>query len=269
MACFTTGDIASYDMRSIEEQVVEGIPVFNMLSALEGRIFNESSESPDRISGEVAIALPQTRDGLRRIPRGGILIIGDQPEVLRRSIDEQAGCVIVCQAELDESVRDIETNTLIITTPFDPYKTARLIYQSVQVSRICHTGQIVSFRLDDYIDDVRETVLQSRYRCYPVLDDQDRSVGTLSRYHIIRPNRKKVVLVDHNEISQSVEGLDQAEIVAIIDHHRPADVQTGCPFTCGTTVAPPPPSSPPCTRSGASCSDQLAGSFAPPSCPIR
>jgi manganese-dependent inorganic pyrophosphatase len=225
----TTGDIASYDMRSIEEQVVEGIPVFNMLSALEGRIFNESSESPDRISGEVAIALPQTRDGLRRIPRGGILIIGDQPEVLRRSIDEQAGCVIVCQAELDESVRDIETNTLIITTPFDPYKTARLIYQSVQVSRICHTGQIVSFRLDDYIDDVRETVLQSRYRCYPVLDDQDRSVGTLSRYHIIRPNRKKVVLVDHNEISQSVEGLDQAEIVAIIDHHRLADVQTGMP----------------------------------------
>ena len=73
-------------------------------------------------------------------------------------------------------------------------------------------------------------MLKSRYRCYPILDENDRVVGTLSRYHLIRPKRKRVVLVDHNEAAQSVPGLDQAEILEIIDHHRLADIQTGNPI---------------------------------------
>ena len=73
-------------------------------------------------------------------------------------------------------------------------------------------------------------MLKSRYRCYPILDENDRVVGTLSRYHLIRPKRKRVVLVDHNEAAQSVPGLDQAEILEIIDHHRLADIQTGAPI---------------------------------------
>ncbi len=79
------------------------------------------------------------------------------------------------------------------------------------------------------MDDVREATLKSRFRSYPILDDGDRVVGTLSRFHLLRPNRKRVVLVDHNELGQSIPGLEQAEIVEIIDHHRLADVQTGAP----------------------------------------
>ena len=73
-------------------------------------------------------------------------------------------------------------------------------------------------------------MLESRYRSYPVLDENHLVVGTLSRYHMIRPNRKRVVLVDHNELAQSVSGIEQAEIIEIIDHHRLADVQTGGPI---------------------------------------
>ena len=72
-------------------------------------------------------------------------------------------------------------------------------------------------------------VWKYRKPCYPILDENDCVVGTLSRYHLLRPNRKQVVLVDHNELSQSVDGLSEAEILAIIDHHRLADVQTGAP----------------------------------------
>ena len=86
------------------------------------------------------------------------------------------------------------------------------------------------FHLTDYIDDVREVVLQSRYRSYPILDDDEKVVGTLSRYHLIRPRRKRVVLVDHNEAAQSVPGLEQTDIIAIIDHHRLADIQTKNPI---------------------------------------
>ena len=78
---------------------------------------------------------------------------------------------------------------------------------------------------------MREVLLKSRYRCYPVLDENERVVGTLSRFHLLRPRRKRVVLVDHNESAQSVPGLDQVEIMEIIDHHRLADIQTVQPIS--------------------------------------
>ena len=73
--------------------------------------------------------------------------------------------------------------------------------------------------------------MESRFRAYPILDEEERVVGTLSRYHLLRPRRKQVILMDHNEKAQSVPGLDQAEILEIIDHHRLADIQTKNPIT--------------------------------------
>ena len=78
--------------------------------------------------------------------------------------------------------------------------------------------------------DVREAMLKHRYSCYPVLDENEKVVGVLTRYHLLRPRRKRVVLVDHNEIAQSVPGLEEADILEIIDHHRLADIQTGNPI---------------------------------------
>ena len=99
------------------------------------------------------------------------------------------------------------------------------------MEHVSKTGDIICFHLTDYLDDVREIMLKSRYRCYPVLDENDRVVGTLSRFHLLRPKRKRVVLVDHNEAAQSVHGLEQVEILEIIDHHRLADIQTGQPIS--------------------------------------
>ncbi|MCI7726258.1 MAG: putative manganese-dependent inorganic diphosphatase, partial [Clostridiales bacterium] len=107
---------------------------------------------------------------------------------------------------------------------------ARLIYQPLPVMPVCTTEKLVAFHLTDYIDDVKEVLLSSRYRCYPVVDENDKVVGTLSRFHLLRPKRKRVVLVDHNEASQSVRGLEQVEITEIIDHHRLADIQTKQPI---------------------------------------
>ena len=98
------------------------------------------------------------------------------------------------------------------------------------MERICSRENIIEFPLDDYVDDVRETMLKSRFHTYPILDREERVVGTLGRFHLLRPRRKQVVLVDHNEAAQSVPGLDQVEILEIIDHHRLADIQTGQPI---------------------------------------
>ena len=224
----TAGGIAESDMESISRPRVEAVPIFNLLSALEGHINNHEEDTFDAISGEVIIALPGA--GVRTFQPGSIVICGDQEDVVERAIAAGASCVIVCQSSLPERFMRISSPTCIITTPCDAYRAARMIYQSIPVNRIAQTDGLVYFHLNDYIDDVRDTVLQSRYRSYPILDHRERVVGTLSRYHLIRPRRKRVVLVDHNEKSQAVSGLDQAEIIAIVDHHRLADVQTGNPI---------------------------------------
>ncbi len=225
----TAGGIAEKDMESIQHPAIESVPVFNLLSALEGLIINDDSDVFDCISGDVVIALPCCNGEVRGIREGSVVICGHQEDVVELALEKGASCVILCQTELAEKYRGLSSRTCIIATPCDAYRAARMIYQAIPVGRIAELKNIVHFQLDDYIDDVRDAVLQSRFRSYPVLDEKQKVVGTLSRYHLIRPRRKRVVLVDHNERAQSVQGLEQAEILAIIDHHRLADVQTGNP----------------------------------------
>ena len=226
----SAGDVANYDVNSVQDPYVEDIPVYNLLSVLEGRIINRSGELRDTISGEVTIALPAGRKNLMFSQRDSVVICGDQEDLIRRALELNVNCVVVCQAEVSQELLDMETETCIITTPFNAYRAVRLICQALPIRNICNREGIVSFHLNDYIDDVRERVLESRFRAYPILDENERVVGMLSRYHLIRPRRKRVVLVDHNERAQSVEGLEQAEILAIIDHHRLADIETNGPI---------------------------------------
>lgn len=222
----TSGGIAESDMRSVTDPSVSSIPIYNLLSALEGHIINSEEDVFDDISGDVVIALPGEAV---KVGPGSIILCGDQKDVADHAIDVGASCLIFCGTALGEQYRNRSCGTCLIVCPYDAYRAARLIFQSIPVGRIARTDDLKFFHLTDYIDDVRDIVLQSRFRSYPVLNEQDKVIGTLSRYHLIRPRKKKVVLVDHNETGQAVFGLDQAEIIAIIDHHRLADVQTGNP----------------------------------------
>lgn len=225
----TAGSIAECDMESIQTPEVRDVPVFNLLSALEGRIINNEEDVFDTVSGRVSIALPCPDCRFEAIHEGCIVICGEQREVIDQALEAGASCVILCQTNLSECYRGRSSKTCLIATPCDAYRAARMLYQAAPVSRVAQTESLVYFHLDDYIDDVRDMVLKSRYRSYPVLDADDKVVGTLSRYHLLRPRRKRVVLMDHNEKGQSVSGLDQAEIIAIVDHHRLAGIQTGNP----------------------------------------
>ena len=222
--------IAAYNMDLIAGAMLEDVPLFNVLSALEGRVLNEAGDRVDTISGKVTIALPQSRESLLWERKDSIVICGHQPDMIRRALEMNVNCLVLCQAELDEELRSFPTATCIISTPFDAYRAARLIFQSTPVGRICRTKDLVCFHLQDRVDDVKEQVLKYREHCYPILDENEQVVGVLTRYHLLRPRRKRVVLVDHNEASQSVPGLEEAEILEIIDHHRLADIQTTNPI---------------------------------------
>ena len=223
-------DIAGYNMSGISSGVLEEVPLFNVLSVLEGKVLNEAGENTDTISGEVTIALPQNQENLLFRKKESIVICGHQPDMIRRALEMNVSCLVLCQTELPSQLRDFPTTTCIIATPFDAYRAVRLLFQSTPVGRICGTSGVVSFHLNDRVDDVKELVLKHRHPSYPILDENEKVVGILTRYHLLRPRRKRVVLVDHNEASQSVRGLDQAEILEIIDHHRLADIQTSGPI---------------------------------------
>ena len=226
----SSGDVANYDMQTIDNPVVRDIPLFNLLSVLEGRVLNDAGSLVDSLSGEVVFGTPKGAE-LETFPsREIIAVCGNQPNTIRRALEANINCLILCEAELSPELRELETQTCIISSPFDALKAARLIFQAIPIARICQTSELVTFKLTDWLDDVKEVVSKTRYRCYPILDAENRVVGTLSRYHLIKPRRKKVVLVDHNEAAQSVPGLDQVEILGIIDHHRLADIQTLSPI---------------------------------------
>ncbi len=223
-------DVANYHMSVISTGYLEAVPLFNVLSVLEGKILNEAGESTDSIFGEVTIALPQERENLLFQKRESIVLCGAQPDMIRRALERNVNCLVVCQAELGPELRNMSTSTCIISTPYDAYRAARLIFQSTPIHRLCRQHDLMCFHLNDRLDDVRDQVLKNRYPCYPILDEGEKVVGVLNRHHLLRPRRKRVVLVDHNEISQSVPGLEEAEILEIIDHHRLADIQTHHPI---------------------------------------
>ena len=219
-------NVASYNMEAVNAAMLESVPLFNVLSVLEGKVLNDAGENIDTISGEVTIALPQQRENLLFQSKDSIVLCGHQPDMIRRALEMNVSCLVLCQAELSEELRSMPTTTCIISTPYDAYRAARLIFQSVSIDTICRTEGITCFHLEDRVDEVREKVLKFRDPCYPILDAEDKVVGVLTRYHLLRPRRKRVVLVDHNEIAQSVPGLEEADILEIIDHHRLADIQT-------------------------------------------
>ena len=223
-------NVASYNMEQIASGNLHRVPLFNVLSTLEGKVLNEAGENVDELSGEISIALPQSRDNLLFNKRDSIVLCGHQPEMIRRALEMNVNCLVLCQAELSEDLRKLPTTTCIISTPYDAYRAARLLFQSAPTGRICRRNDLVCFHLEDRVDEVKEQVLKFREHCYPILDAEEKVVGVLTRYHLLRPRRKRVVLVDHNEAAQSVPGLEEAEILEIIDHHRLADIQTTNPI---------------------------------------
>ena len=173
----TSGDIASYDMRSAGDPALVDVPLFNILSVLEGQPLGETAEVVNTISGEVILALPQSSELPPFRQKDTILICGNQPDMLRRAVAFGVACVILCQAELPDDLREAPGSTCIISTPYDSYRTVRRIFQAIPVGRLARKETITAFHLDDYIDDVQEVVQKSRYRSYPILDAQERVVG--------------------------------------------------------------------------------------------
>jgi manganese-dependent inorganic pyrophosphatase len=186
------------------------------------------------MAGKLLVLAMEPKSVVEYIEENDIVICGDRKDAQELAIKKDISLMIVTgDVKVDEEIISLaeEKGITIISTPHDTFTTSRLITQSVPISYVMTTDNLVVFTLDDLVDNVKEQMSQTRFRSYPVIDDNNNKVvGLISRYHLISSMKKKVILVDHNERSQSVDGLEECEILEIIDHHRVADVFTGNPI---------------------------------------
>ena len=183
--------------------------------------------------GKIAVTAMQPDTMSEHIEEGDIAIVGDREEAQAALINLNVSLMIVTGGYApSEKIISLakEHGVTIIVTQHDSFTASRLIVQSIPVGYVMVKENIVSFTTDDLVDDIKGVMSETRFRSYPVLDQNGRVVGTVSRYHLISNHKKKVIQVDHNERGQSVDGLEDAEVLEIIDHHRVADIQTNNPI---------------------------------------
>ncbi|MCR6513535.1 MAG: putative manganese-dependent inorganic diphosphatase [Clostridium chrysemydis] len=183
--------------------------------------------------GKICVAAMRPDSMKEHIESGDIAIVGDRADVQEELIDQKVSLIIVTGSNtLTEKLitKAREAGVTVISTPHDSFTASRLIVQSIPVGFVMATENLVSFRTDELVQDVKESMLQTRYSSYPVTTPDGLVIGTMSRYHLISDFKKKVIQVDHNERGQSVPGLEEAEVLEIIDHHRVADIQTQNPI---------------------------------------
>lgn len=204
----------------------------NIIDTLSAKV-SYVNEKVTHFPGKIVVTAMQPDTMSGHIDEGDIAIVGDREEAQAALIKLNISLMIVTGGYApSEKIVSLakEHGVTIIVTQHDSFTASRLIVQSIPVGYVMIKENIVSFTTDDLVDDIKGIMTETRFRSYPVLDQNGRVVGTVSRYHLISNHKKKVIQVDHNERGQSVDGLEDAEVLEIIDHHRVADIQTNNPI---------------------------------------
>lgn len=226
----STGDIAKsymdvHDNRILAEAKTQ---YRNILNTLNGTML-AGNEHGQFTKGKVTIGASNAELMEEFIDKDDLVIVGNRYEAQASAVNIDASCLIVCHdAEVpDELLKKAqEQSMVVIRTPYDTFTAVRLINQSIPVKYFMSKGPLTTFRMTDYVDDIKEIMTKKKYRDFPILDRHGRFKGFISRRRFMNSSKKKVILVDHNEKSQAVDGIEEAEIVEIIDHHRLGSIET-------------------------------------------
>lgn len=227
----TIGDItkAYMDVRDSCIITKANTSFHNIIDTLEGEMVVGNPDENLR-EGKVLIAAANPDLMESYIEKGDIVILGNRYESQLCAIEMSAKCIVVCDgAMVSYTISKLAESKgcTIIKTPYDTYTVARLINQSMPVGYFMMKKEnLITFTEDNYIDDIRETMAKLRHRDFPILNKNGDFCGMVSRRNLLDARKKKIILVDHNEPSQAVDGLEEAEILEIIDHHRLGSIET-------------------------------------------
>ena len=226
------GDLARRYFEELEmpDLASAGVSLRAILKVLNGKI-EVAGEIDKIVRGKIWIAAAKAETFKRLIKAGDIALVGDREEEQLTLIECGIDLLVITgNANASNSVRAAaaERGALIFRTRFDTYTAARLVNQSIPVRSIMQQN-VVAFKPADLVSDIRDITVRTRFRNYPVAEN-GKIIGMINRDRLIVPERERVVLVDHNEKTQAVEGIEEAHIVEIIDHHRLGGLETGEPI---------------------------------------
>ena len=226
----TVGDITRSYMNVYDSSILSKActQYTNIIETLEGAMLIGDEREYFK-EGKVLIAAANPDMMEYYIEKHDLVILGNRYESQLCAIEMEAGCIIVCEgAGVSMTIKKLaqERGCTVITTPYDTYTAARLINQSMPISFFMKTENLITFDTDDYIDDIKEVMASKRHRDFPILDKNGKYKGMISRRNLLGARGKNVILVDHNERSQAVDGMENANILEIIDHHRLGTVET-------------------------------------------
>lgn len=229
----TVGDITRSYMNVYDSSILSKActQYSNILETLEGALV-VGDENAYFDQGKVLVAAANPDMMEYYIEKNDLVILGNRYESQLCAIEMEADCIIVCEgAAVSMTIRKLaqERGCTVITTPYDTYTAARLINQSMPISYFMKTENLITFEDGDFIDDIKDVMASKRHRDFPILDKDGKYRGMISRRNLLGARGKQIVLVDHNEKNQAVDGIENAEILEIIDHHKLGTVETIAP----------------------------------------
>ena len=228
-----TGDIATSYMDVYDNSILSRAKTQyqNIVDTLDGQLLC-GNEHAYFMKGKVVVgsANPETMEQF--LDDDDLVIMGNRYDAQVCALECNASCLIIAGSpQVPKSIIKMaaERNCVVITTDYDTYTAARLVNQSMPIKFFMRRDQLVTFELEEYIDDVREIMSKEKHRDFPVLDNEGKYVGMISRRNLLNMKKKQLILVDHNEKTQAVDGISGADILEIIDHHRIGSLETISP----------------------------------------
>ena len=231
LGLLSTSNIIEGYMDEWDSQILKAAntPIENVIDTLDASILYLDKQLKT-IKGEVHIAAMTGEEAMKRVNENDVVIVGgDRDEAVEHLIKAKVSLIILTGslAISKELLDKCEAEHIsVISTPFNTFMASQQIIQAIPVEYVMQKGGLMTFSTDDTVDYVKEVMSETRFRSYPVLDFMGRVVGSISRFQVLNGMKKKVVQVDHNERSQAIDGIEEAEILEIVDHHRVADIQT-------------------------------------------
>lgn len=205
----------------------------NIIETLLGK---EIVRCDEIIDGDITVAAfeEKTLRSVEVLNSNSIVIVGDRYDIIKYALEISVKLIIVTgdlnvPTELINIAAENKVN--IIRTPYNTYYTAKNIGLSKYVNQIMKSKNLMCFTEEDYLDDCKEDIENSKHSKFPIISKDNKYLGLLSRRHLINPSKKKVILVDHNELGQSAEGIEEAEILEVVDHHKIGDIKTAIPIS--------------------------------------
>lgn len=229
----TVGDITKSYMNVLDSSILSKActQYSNIIETLEGELLIGDKDAYfDKGKVLIAAANPDMMEYY--ICKHDLVLLGNRYESQLCAIEMEADCIIVCEgAAVSMTIRKLaqERGCTVITTPYDTYTAARLINQSMPISYFMKTDKLITFEDTDYIDDIKDVMASKRHRDFPILNKDGKYKGMISRRNLLGARGKQIILVDHNEKNQAVDGIENADILEIIDHHKLGTVETIAP----------------------------------------